>query len=115
MTTDDKAALEAAGLELVGRITDSQKVLDALTVPDGIRTGDLIVRRRPPAPVESECVRMYGAAVFAYLGNDRAAEFKVNQFRAALAREIEAAEQRGFDRGYAVRDDAHERAMERHQ
>ena len=94
--TDDEKALEAAGFELVGRITDSQKVLDALTVPDGIRTDDLIVRRRPPAAVESEPLRLFRRALGGKC-DGRIAGHQLEDdaiFQRALAREIEAAERR---------------------
>lgn len=94
---EDIKALEDAGF-VIADYGDDRIVKRA----DGsvtLRPDDYIVRRKPrPAPVESECERLFIEQV-ATLRGDNYLE-ALRPFRAALAREIAAAEQRGYDKGF---------------
>ena len=102
MTTpdDDAKALGEAGYEVVTTASEGTSLVYMGTEAEHAvlrcKHGDLVVRRkRPPAAVESECVRMFTTALRReYEGLEISERSVVDDFKAALAREIEAAERR---------------------
>mgnify|MGYP003577625694 CR=1 FL=1 len=98
---DDAKALGEAGYEVVQWRPASSPTRNALII--NLLPGDLVVRRKRPPEPESECVTRFLNAVVAQRDpwNGEQCQLAVDAFKAALAREIEAAEQRGYDDGYA--------------
>lgn len=86
----DREALEKAGFDLTYTTLSGHM--------HELKPGDLIVRRRPPDPAkgESECVAMYRACMGEWDPADDDGH-ALAKFKAALAREIEQAERRGYE------------------
>lgn len=72
--------------------------------------GQRAMQSFPPAPVESECVTLFKVALAAPTAAPGSPHWwnTEERFKAALARERAAAEQRGYDKGYA---EGHEQQM----